>query len=168
MLRVSDRMNDLRVTTMTPHIPMDILLIEDRDEDIGMVEQAVSQTKLANRMIVAKNTVEALMYLRQCGATGPMDECHDELTSPGLILLDVTMPDNRGLDLLHELRTDRKLMTIPIVILTDSLDETNLECTMAHGVTGYFLKPMDAGQLRKVVKDVEEHWTLLTTPPCAN
>jgi CheY-like chemotaxis protein len=167
MIRKSDWMCDLSVTMLTPHIPMDILLIEDRNEDIDMVENAVTATQLANRVIVAKNAVEAIMYLRQCAATGPLDEHHD-VASPGLILLDVNMSERRGLDILHDLRTDEKLMTIPIVILTDSLEETDLACTMAHGVTGYFLKPMDAAQLRKVVKDVEEHWSLLTTAPCAN
>jgi CheY-like chemotaxis protein len=160
-------MQGLMTTMMTPHVPMDILLIEDQDEDINMVEDAVTQTELSNRMIVAKNPTEAMMYLRQCVAIGPMDEQHD-IISPGLILLDVNLDGHRGLDILHELRTDPRLMTIPIVVLTNSLEETDLNCTMAHGVTGYFLKPMDALQLKKVVKDVEEHWSLLTTAPCAN
>jgi CheY-like chemotaxis protein len=167
MFLLSDWMCDLSVTMLTPHIPMDILLIEDRSEDIHMVEQAMTTNQLANRVIVAKNAIEATMYLRQCAAVGPLDE-HHELNSPGLILLDVNMSEHRGLDILHDLRTDNKLMTIPIVILTNSLEETDLACTMSHGVTGYFLKPMDAAQLRKVVKDVEEHWSLLTTAPCAN
>jgi CheY-like chemotaxis protein len=155
------------MTMMTPHVPMDILLIEDEDEEISIIEEAVTETNLSNRMIVARNPGEAMMYLRQCAAVGPMDEQHD-VNSPGLILLDVDLEQRRGLDILHDLRSDPKLMTIPIVILTDSLEDTDLNCTMAHGVTGYFLKPMDPDQLKKVVKDVEEHWTLLTTPPCAN
>jgi CheY-like chemotaxis protein len=151
-----------------PHVPMDILLIEDRDEEIRRVEEAVEATRLANRMVVAKNPAEALMYLRQCVAVGPLDEHHQDAFGPGLILLDVNMEGGRGLDVLHDLRTQTELMTIPIVILTDSLEETDLTCTMAHGVTGYFLKPMDAHQLRKVIKDVEEHWSLLNVDPCAN
>jgi CheY-like chemotaxis protein len=147
---------------------MDILLIEDRDDDIGMVEEAINRTQLSNRMIVAKNPHEALMYLRQCAVVGPFEEEADANKAPGLILLDVNMEGRRGLDVLHDLRSDTHLMTIPIVILTDSLEETDLQCTMAHGVTGYFLKPMDAAQLKKVIKDVEEHWSLLTTAPCAN
>ena len=156
------------MTMLNPHTPMDILLIEDRSEDIQMVEEAISRTKLSNRMIVAKKPAEALMYLRQCVAVGPMDEEEVDHHGPGLILLDVNMEEHSGLDVLHDLRTDPKLMAIPIVILTNSLDETDLACTMAHGVTGYFLKPMDAQQLRKVVKDVEEHWNLLAAAPCAN
>ncbi len=156
-------------TMMTiPHIPMDILLIEDRDEDIGHVEEAVETTRLSNRVVVARNPAEALMYLRQCAALGPYDEGHADMGSPGLILLDVNMDGQRGLDMLHDLRTDRTLMTIPVVILTDTLEEADLTCSMNHGVTGYFLKPMDAAQLRKVVKDVEEHWSLLAAAPCAN
>ncbi|MBU1982848.1 response regulator [bacterium] len=153
---------------LTPHVPMDILLIEDRDEDIEMVKDAIGQTQLSNRMVVAKNPSEALMYLRQCVSVGPFEETVLDHASPGLILLDVNMASHRGLDLLHDLRTDPKLMTIPIVILTSSLEETDLACTMSHGVTGYFLKPMDAHQLRKVIKDVEEHWSLLMIAPCAN
>ena len=151
-----------------PHIPMDILLIEDRDEDIGQVEEAVEATQLSNRVVVARNPAEALLYLRQCAAMGLYDEDHSEMGNPGLILLDVNMEGQRGLDMLHDLRTDRSLMTIPVVILTDTLEEADLTCSMNHGVTGYFLKPMDAAQLRKVVKDVEEHWSLLAAPPCAN
>lgn len=154
--------------TMIPQVPMEILLIEDRDDEIRRVEDAVTTMKLKNRMVVAKNPSEALMYLRQCVAVGPLDEHHQDTFGPGLILLDVNLEGHRGLDVLHDLRSDPHLMTIPIVILTDSLEETDLTCTMAHGVTGYFLKPMDAAQLRKVVRDVEEHWTLLAAEPCAN
>lgn len=153
---------------LTPHVPVDILLIEDRDEEIEAVKEAISQTRITNRMIVAKNPAEALMYLRQCACVGPFEESDLDHPGPGLILLDVNMEAQRGLDVLHDLRTDPKLMTIPIVILTNSLEETDLTCTMAHGVTGYFLKPMDANQLRKVIRDVDEHWSLLTTAPCAN
>jgi CheY-like chemotaxis protein len=153
---------------LTPHVPMDILLIEDREEEISMVEEAVNETRLANRMIVAKNPAEALLYLRQCAAAGPLEEEEPPISGPGLILLDVNLSGGHGLDVLHDLRSEPSFMTIPIVILTDSLEETDLECTMAHGVTGYFLKPMDPLQLRKVVKDVEEHWSLLATAPCAN
>ena len=147
---------------------MDILLIEDRAEDIGQVEEAIEATRLENRVVVARNSGEALIYFRQCAALGPYDEEHAETGSPGLILLDVNMERQRGLDVLHDLRSDRTLMTIPVVILTDTLEEADLTCSMNHGVTGYFLKPMDAAQLRKVVKDVEEHWTLLAAAPCAN
>ncbi len=139
----------------TPRLPIEILLVEDRDDEIKRIEQAVSAMELANRMIVARNGIEALLYLRK-------------LTAPGLVLLDVNMSEKRGFDVLHELRSDPQLMTIPVVILTDSLDTTDLACTLSHGVTGYFLKPMDAEQLEKVVKDVEEHWSLLLTAPCAN
>jgi CheY-like chemotaxis protein len=153
---------------LTPRVPMDILLIEDHDEDIHRVEEAVQSLNLENRVVVARNSVEALMYLRQCVAFGPLDEPPPGVSEPGLILLDMNLSGRCGLDVLHDLRSDPKLMTIPIVILTNSLDETDLACTMAHGVTGYFLKPMDALQLKKVVRDVEEHWSLLITPPCAN
>jgi CheY-like chemotaxis protein len=156
------------MTMMIPRVPMDILLIEDREEEIRRVERAVEEMRLKNRMVVATNPAEALMYLRQCAAVGPLDEHHLDTFGPGLILLDVNMERHHGLDMLHDLRSDPNLMVIPIVILTDSLEETDLTCTMAHGVTGYFLKPMDGHQLRKVIKDVEEHWSLLAVEPCAN
>lgn len=150
---------------MTPRLPIEILLVEDRDDEIERIEQAVSETELHNRILVARNGVEALNYLRHSvvfnGALTPE-------AAPGLILLDVNMSGKRGFDVLHELRCDPKLMTIPIVILTDSLDTTDLACTLAHGVTGYFLKPMDATQLEQVVKDLEEHWSLLLMDPSAN
>jgi CheY-like chemotaxis protein len=151
--------------TTTP-VPMDILLIEDCDDDISMVEDAIAETDLQNRMVVAKNLGEALAYLKQ--ATSQAAAKLEELNRPGLILLDINLHGEQGYDLLHEIKTDPDLMTIPVVVLTDTLEERDLTYTISHGVTGYFLKPMDIAQLRKVVKDVEDHWTVLTTPPCAN
>jgi CheY-like chemotaxis protein len=152
---------------LTKTAPMEILLIEDEEEEICRVEQAITENKLNNRVVVAKSTIEALSYLRQSVAVGPYDYQYD-FGQPGLILLDINMGAKRGFDILHDLRTDPKLMTIPVVILTSSLEETDLACSMAHGVTGYFLKPMDMTQFKKIVRDVEEHWSLLRNAPCAN
>ncbi len=148
-------------------VPMDILLIEDRDEAIEMVEGAIQETRLRNRMVVARTHLEALHYLRHTVSFGPFDLEHG-LTKPGLILLDINMNGQQGFEVLHEIRTDPKLMTIPVVVLTDNLQESDLAYTISHGVTGYFLKPMDPTQLRKVVRDVEDHWNLLWAAPCAN
>lgn len=148
-------------------VAIDILLIEDRDEAIEMVEGAIAETRLNNRMVVARSQLEALHYLRHAAAYGPLDADHS-MSKPGLILLDINMDSQQGFDVLHEIRTDPKLMTIPVVILTDNLAESDLAYTISHGVTGYFLKPMDPGQLRKVVRDVEDHWNLLWNAPCAN
>ena len=150
---------------ITPRLPIEILLVEDRDEEIKRIEEAVNETELHNRIMVARSGVEALNYLRH---TAVIDGQKVPDGAPGLILLDVNMRGKRGFDVLHELRSDPKLMTIPIVILTDSLDTTDLACTLAHGVTGYFLKPMDPEQLERVVKDVEEHWSLLLINPSVN
>src|SRR5512143_471212 len=122
----------------TPRLPIEILLVEDRDDEIQRFEEAVHETELSNRILVARNGVEALNYLRRLEMT---DGQKVPDGAPGLILLDVNMRGKRGFDVLHELRSDPRLMTIPIVILTDSLDTTDLACTLAHGVTGYFLKP---------------------------
>lgn len=152
----------------TPRVPIEILLVEDRDDEIRQIEEAVNATDLSNRVVIARNGSEALLYLRQLTERVGRNGGSRQPDPPGLILLDVNMSQKRGFDVLHELRTDPRLMTIPVVILTDSLDTTDLACTLSHGVTGYFLKPMDAQQLEKVVKDVEEHWSLLHTAPCAN
>jgi len=149
------------------HVPIDILLIEDRDEAIEMVEGAIQETRLRNRMVVARSQLEALHYLRHTTTVTPQD-VDQGLNKPGLILLDINMDKQQGFDVLHEIRTDPSLMTIPVVVLTDNLAESDLAYTISHGVTGYFLKPMDPAQLRKVVKDVEDHWNLLWNAPCAN
>ncbi|MBK6765208.1 MAG: response regulator [bacterium] len=160
-------MNNSGWNASEDRVPIDILLIEDRDEAIEMVEGAIHETRLRNRMVVARSQIEALHYLRHAAAFGPVDVDHG-LSKPGLILLDINMDKQQGFDVLHEIRTDPKLMTIPVVVLTDNLQESDLAYTISHGVTGYFLKPMDPGQLRKVVRDVEDHWNLLWNAPCAN
>jgi CheY-like chemotaxis protein len=156
----------MKSTVATPPVPMDILLIEDQDEQVLQVQEALEESKLKNHVVVIKRPMDALVYLRQVFAAGPYDQTN--VVPPGLIFLDVDMSDRRGFELLHDLRSDPLLMTIPIVILTDSLEKTDLSCSMNHGVTGYFLKPMEAAQLKKVVRDVEEHWSVLSQAPCAN
>jgi CheY-like chemotaxis protein len=167
MINDATRMKNERPMMTTPRVPMDILLIEDKDEDISMVEDAIAETRMHNRMVVVRNHAEALQYLRQTAAAGPFDE-KDEQCRPGLILLDINMREKQGFEVLHDIRSDPKLLTIPVVVLTDTLEENDLAYTISHGVTGYFLKPMDSAQLRKVVKDVEEHWSVLVNAPCAN
>lgn len=166
-LESDNAMNNNGWNVSEQRVAIDILLIEDRDEAIEMVEGAIAETRLNNRMVVARSQLEALHYLRHAAAYGPLDADHS-MSKPGLILLDINMDSQQGFDVLHEIRTDPKLMTIPVVILTDNLAESDLAYTISHGVTGYFLKPMDPGQLRKVVRDVEDHWNLLWNAPCAN
>ncbi len=156
----------MKTTVVTPTLPMDILLIEDEEEQVTMVQEALEDSNLKNRIVVLKRAMDALVYLRQAASASP--EQDPGAARPGLILLDVDMKEKRGFDILHDIRTDPVLMTIPVVILTNSLEKTDLNCSMAHGVTGYFLKPMAAAQLKKVIRDVEEHWTVLGQPPCAN
>jgi CheY-like chemotaxis protein len=165
MSRTCELVNRLNNTMATPRLPIEILLVEDRDDEIERIEQAISETELSNRVLVARTGTEAIRYLKHEPAINgnPVPD-----GPPGLILLDVNMREKRGFDVLHELRTDPQLMTIPIVILTDSLDSTDLACSLAHGVTGYFLKPMEATQLEQVVKDLEEHWSLLLIDPSVN
>ena len=166
-LESDNAMNNNGWNVSEQRVPIDILLIEDRDEAIEMVEGAIAETRLSNRMVVARSQLEAMHYLRHAAAYGPFDADHS-MSKPGLILLDINMDSQQGFDVLHEIRTDPKLMTIPVVILTDNLAESDLAYTISHGVTGYFLKPMDPSQLRKVVRDVEDHWNLLWNAPCAN
>lgn len=144
-----------------PPVPMIIVCASNDENNITNIENCLSSMgearHLIEKIIFSPSFVDTKREIRE----SIINDCQ-----PGLIFIDTQMPD--ALDLLHDLRSNNDLMTIPIVMLTDSLEETDLTCTMAHGVTGYFLKPVEAVQLRKVIRDIEEHFALLATQLCAN
>lgn len=142
-----------------PSVPIDILLISDNDNDGYLLDDALSQSHLKNRLVLIQNTNEVIPHLK---------ECQKRFSLPGLIMLNVGIQGDASFDCLHKIRTSKEFMTIPIVVLTSNLAESTLQFSINHGVTGYFLSPVDPGQMRKVIKDVEDHWALLQRELGAN
>ena len=102
------------------HIPV-ILLAEDNPNDVELTLEALAQHRLANRVTVAHDGVEAMEYLRREGAFRDR-----EAEDPAVVLLDIKMPRKDGLEVLREIRGDPALKRIPVVILTSSREDVRM------------------------------------------
>lgn len=127
--------------------PIDILLIEDDPGDVWLTREAFAEHKLRNRLVVHGDGAEALRYLRESATTGA--------ALPDLILLDLNLPGLDGRDVLTELTGDPRLSVIPIVVLTNSLAESDILRARRLRVADYVCKPLDFDRLVDVVKAVE-------------
>jgi CheY-like chemotaxis protein len=137
-----------------------ILLVEDNANDVELILTAFQDAGLANEISVTRDGEEALNFLRR---TGPYAERLD--LKPIVILLDLKMPKVDGREVLRQIREDRELHAVPVVILTSSREEIDLLQTYQLGVNAYVVKPVNFGEFISVVGRLGFFWALLNEPP---
>lgn len=137
-----------------------ILLVEDDPNDIELTLTALGEHGLVNEVVVARDGVEALDYLRRRGqfATRPAG-------NPVVILLDLKMPRLGGLEVLRELQSDEEMRLVPVVVLTSSRESRDLEESYRLGVNAYVVKPVRFHEFVDAVKRIGVFWALLNEPP---
>ena len=141
-----------------------ILLVEDNSDDVELTLRAFRKSRIANRIIIARDGVEALDYLF---CRGPHTE-RDIRDTPSVVLLDLKLPRLDGLEVLRQLRTDDRTRFIPVVILTSSREQQDLLNGYALGANSYIVKPVDFEKFVDAVGQLELYWLLLNeSPPAA-
>jgi chemotaxis family two-component system response regulator Rcp1 len=138
---------------------IEILLVEDNPGDVRLIQEALKENKVRNRLHVAKDGVEALDFLRHKGAFA-------DAPRPDLVLLDLNLPKKDGREVLSDIKGDPDLKRIPVVVLTTSDDEHDvLESYNLHA-NAYVTKPLDLDQFLKIVRQIEGFWlTVVRLPP---
>lgn len=138
---------------------VDILLVEDNPADVRLTREALKENKMANNLSVVVDGVEAMNYLRKKGK-------YAKATKPDIILLDLNLPKKDGREVLAEVKQDKDLKRIPIVILTSSQAEEDILKTYNLHANCYITKPVDFNQFLKVVQSIEDFWlTIVKLPP---
>lgn len=137
-----------------------ILLVEDNPDDVELTIRALEQQKIANPLIVARDGVEALDYLFGRGKyAGP------ELPAlPTVILLDLKLPRLDGLEVLRQLRSNERTKLLPVVILTSSNEESDLNNGYLLGANSYIRKPVDFDQFNEAIKQLGLYWLVWNEP----
>ena len=131
--------------------PIEILLVEDNPGDVRLVREALLEAKMRNNMSVAGDGEEALAFLRKQGQ-------YTNAPIPGLVLLDLNLPRKDGFEVLQEIKSDAKLMHIPVVVLTTSQAEQDIVKSYNLHANAYVTKPVDLNQFLAVVKAIEGFW----------
>ena len=137
-----------------------ILLVEDNPDDEAMTLRALTQNKIVNEVVVARDGAEALDYLFATGAYAGRD-----LTAmPQLILLDLKLPKIDGLEVLQLLRADPRTRLLPVVILTSSREDRDVVESYRHCANSYIRKPVDFAQFIEAVRQLGLYWLVLNEP----
>ncbi|MDH5578733.1 MAG: response regulator [Betaproteobacteria bacterium] len=139
-----------------------ILLAEDSAQDVELTLNALAGHNISNSVAVARDGAEALDYLYQRGAYARREE-----GNPVLLLLDLKMPRVDGLEVLRTVKSDPRLRTIPVVILTSSREEQDVVRSYELGVNAYVVKPVEFDKFLRAVREVGLFWMLVNEPPPA-
>ncbi|MCF8379695.1 MAG: response regulator [Bacteroidales bacterium] len=129
-----------------------ILLIEDNSVDIDLTLRAFKKRNLTNTIQIARDGELALEYIQKWDA-GEM--------KPIVILLDINLPKVDGLEVLKVFKSNPKYNTIPIVMLTSSSDNKDIQKAYKLGANSYIIKPVDFNKFVEVASNIELYWTAL-------
>lgn len=136
----------------------DILLIDDSPTDVLLTREALAEARVLCRLHVAENGEKALNFLRRLGpfASAPR---------PQLILLDLNLPRRNGHEILADIKTDPALLAIPVIILTVSTAEEDIQGAYARHANCYLAKPLDFARFTETMARLQEFWLRLATLP---
>lgn len=130
-----------------------ILLVEDDRVDVMTVERAFKDLGITNPLVHAVNGEQALAYLKDDGNKEPC-----------IILLDLNMPKMSGIEFLEVIKADKTLKTIPVIVLTTSRNERDIDESFELNVAGYMVKPADYAKFVEAVKTIDLYWSLSQLP----
>lgn len=138
-----------------------ILLVEDNPDDEELALRALKKYNLTNEIVVARDGAEALDYLFGKGAYSGRDPAD----TPAVVLLDLKLPKVDGLEVLKEIRTDKRTKLVPVVVFTSSMEEQDLVRSYELGCNSFVRKPLDFTQFAEAVRELGLYWLLLNELP---
>ena len=133
-----------------------VLLIEDNPMDVDLTRRVFARRRLPHPLAVLRDGAEALSYIENWRAS-------DEL--PAIILLDLKLPKADGLEVLRRLKAHSALRRVPVVILTTSNEDRDIQAAYGLGANSYIVKPVDFDRFLSVTEQIEAYWLLLNTGP---
>jgi CheY-like chemotaxis protein len=134
--------------------PIVILVVEDDPAHVEIIRRNFEASRLANRLLSVEDGQAALDYLNRKGKYNDSDK----FPMPNLILLDLRLPLVDGLDVLKIIKSDQKLTTIPVVILTTSSAESDMVKAYEWHASSYLVKPVDFTQFSKLMETFGYYW----------
>jgi two-component system response regulator len=141
-----------------------ILLVEDNPDDVELTLRAFKKNNISNKIIVAKDGVEALDYLFGKGIYAG----RDLKDMPVVTLLDLKLPKIDGMEVLKTIRQNELTKLLPVVILTSSSQEGDLVNGYKLGANSYVRKPVDFNKFVEAIKSLGLFWLVWNEPPPAS
>jgi CheY-like chemotaxis protein len=148
----------LTMLNENPH-SFDILLVEDEPADAHLVRTAIKGSQVVCNLHHVADGLEAFAFLRREG------ERYKNMPQPDLILLDLNMPRMNGREFLAAIKADERLASIPVVVLTISDVERDVEAAYKLGASGFITKPLNMEQFIEAMRQVLGYWLTLARLP---
>lgn len=132
-----------------------IMVVEDSDEDVEAIDRAISRSHPGARVEFVRSGAEVLPRLTEAGAV-----------RPGMVLLDLNMPGESGLDVLRRLRAHPDLAGLTVVVFTSSENPAEADACYAAGADSYIYKPINFALFQTVLRQTLDYWrSRERTPP---
>lgn len=133
-----------------------ILLIEDNPMDIDLTKRALAERHLSNPIKVLRDGQEALDYFADWKKGDPL---------PLLVLLDLKLPKVLGLDVLREIKMNPTFKKLPVIVLTSSAEDHDINLAYELRANSYIVKPIDFEKFMEVATLIEIYWIAVNKPP---
>ncbi|MDO9537274.1 MAG: response regulator [Thermoplasmata archaeon] len=137
------------------------MLIEDNEAHAELTVNALEQAHNVNKIITMRNGSEAIDYLKSHGQW----EDQTNRPMPTLILMDLKMPVLDGKQALAAIKEDADLKSIPVVMLTSSMLDSDIKECYEKGANSYIVKPVSFGKFVEIVKSIPLYWMLVNKLP---
>src|SRR5215468_3377987 len=132
---------------------IDILLVEDNPNDAELTQRALKKSEIGAQLTIARDGAEALEYLSS------------DKSKPKVIFLDLKLPKIDGIEVLRRVREDDRTRAIPVIVLTSSQEERDINECYRLGANSYVVKPVEFDKFYKAVGDLAIYWLVLNKSP---
>jgi CheY-like chemotaxis protein len=141
--------------------PFEILLVEDNPADVEITIEAFRRSHKGNRVSVCRDGEEALEFLFQRGRYARAGSA----PRPDLILMDLNLPRKSGAEVIEQLKTTDQFREIPVVVLTTSDRDEDIQRCYKIGANNYLIKPVQFDECVKLISDIQQYWLELSKLP---
>ncbi len=138
-----------------------IVLVEDSEDDAELTMRALKGANFVNEIVWLKDGEEAIHYLQGKGEY----DGRDVTVKPKLILLDLKLPKLGGIEVLELIKKDDNLNKIPVVVMTSSNENQDLDKCYELGANSYVVKPIKFDRFIQVTKEISMYWVLINQIP---
>ncbi len=131
-----------------------VLYAEDEADDGFFMRRAFGDARIVHPLVIVPDGQEAIDYLRGSGGYSN----RGEYPQPCLLLLDLNMPKKSGLEVLKWIRNEPSISTLPVIVLTSSLQDADIHRAYIQGANAYLVKPSAFEELIRMVKTIRDFW----------
>ncbi len=141
---------------------VEVLLVEDNVADAELTIRELRKHNMANHLVHVKNGEEALEFIF---ARGRYASTREVQYTPKMVLLDIQMPKVNGIEVLQQIKDDPRTRSLPVVILTSSKENPDIQRCYDLGANSYIVKPVNFEGFAQAIKNLGFYWLLLNQPP---